>query len=144
MKTKNLNRLLTLLLCAALFLTLLSACSTKPAVETAPSVLQDGDALGTGKTAFTLVIVDKEGATTTVDVRTDEATVGAALLAHNIIAGETSDYGLYVKTVNGITADYDTDKTYWGFYIDGEYAMTGVDATEIVAGTTYTLRVEQG
>ena len=28
---------------------------------------------------------------------------------------------------------------YWAFYIDGEYAQTGVDATEIVADTTYEL-----
>jgi len=143
MKTKNLNRLLTLLLCAALFLTLLTACA-KPAADAGPSVCKDGDVLGSGKTAFTLLIVDKDGTETAVEIHTDETTVGAALLAHDLISGETSEYGLYVKTVNGITADYDTDKTYWGFYIDGEYAMTGVDATEIVAGTTYTFRVEQG
>lgn len=44
----------------------------------------------------------------------------------------------YVTTVNGITADWDTEKAYWAFYIGEEYAQTGVDATEIVAGTTYT------
>ncbi|MDD5953930.1 MAG: DUF4430 domain-containing protein [Firmicutes bacterium] len=43
-----------------------------------------------------------------------------------------------MTTVNGITADWDTEKAYWAFYIDGEYAQTGVDATEITAGATYT------
>ena len=143
MKNKNLNRLLTLLLSAALFLTLLSACGS-PAAQAEPPICKDGDVLGSGKTAFSLLIVDQDGAETAVEIHTDEATVGAALLALDLIAGDTSEYGLYVKTVNGITADYDVDKTYWGFYIDGEYAMTGVDSTEIVAGTTYTLRVEQG
>ena len=143
MKHHSLNRLLSLLLCAALFCTLLAACG-KTAAEPGSPLCQDGDVLGSGAVAFTLVIVDREGETTTVEVRTDEETVGAALLAHGLIAGENGDYGLYVKTVNGITADYDVDKTYWGFYIDGEYAMTGVDATEAVAGTTYTLKVEQG
>ena len=43
-----------------------------------------------------------------------------------LIAGEDSDYGLYVKTVNGVTVDYDTDGKYWAFYVDGEYAATDV------------------
>ena len=48
-----------------------------------------------------------------------------------------------MKTVNGITADYETDGTYWAFYIDGEYAMTGVDATEINEEAVYTFVVEK-
>ena len=70
-------------------------------------------------------------------------TVGAALLKLGVIAGDDSEYGLYVKTVNGETADYDADGTYWGFYINGEYAMTGVDATTLETGATYAFRVEK-
>ena len=57
--------------------------------------------------------------------------------------GEDGQYGLYVKTVNGITADYDVDGTYWAFYINGEYAMSGVDVTDIAAGSTYAFKVEK-
>lgn len=98
--------------------------------------------IGQGDTAFTLEVVDSEGARSLFNVKTNEKTVGAALLALDLIAGEDSQYGLYVKTVNGITADYDTDGSYWAFYIDGEYAQTGVDSTDIKAGATYTLKVE--
>ena len=70
-------------------------------------------------------------------------TVGAALLSLGLIAGEDSEYGLYVKTVNGETADYDVDGTYWAFYVNGEYAMTGVDATTLEAGAIYAFRVEK-
>ena len=59
-----------------------------------------------------------------------------------LIAGEDSEYGLYVKTVNGVTVDYDTDGKYWAFYVDGEYAATGVDSTDITAGATYTFKAE--
>ena len=69
-------------------------------------------------------------------------TVGAALLSLGLIAGEDSEYGLYVKTVNGVTVDYDTDGKYWAFYVDGEYAATGVDSTDITAGATYTFKAE--
>ena len=54
----------------------------------------------------------------------------------NIISGEESDYGLYIKEVIGITADYDTDGTYWAFYIDGQYAATGVDMTDAQNGAS--------
>ena len=67
--------------------------------------------------------------------------VGAALLKLELVAGENSPYGLYVKTVHGVTAD-DKAKQYWAFYVDGKYAEKGVDATEIVAGATYALKLE--
>lgn len=72
-------------------------------------------------------------------VHTDETTVGAALLANNLIAGDAGQYGLYIKEVNGITADYDVNQTYWAFYIDGEYAVSGVDSTDITEGAVYQL-----
>ena len=107
-------------------------------------VVTDGAVLGEGAHSFVLEIADAEGKTITATVNTDEETVGAALLKLNVIQGEDSEYGLYVKTVNGETADYNTDGVYWAFYINGEYAMTGVDATTLEAGATYAFRVEKG
>ena len=72
-------------------------------------------------------------------IKTDKDTVGAALLENGLIAGEEGAYGLYVKVVNGITADYDIDGSYWSFYVNGEYAMSGVDTTTIEEGVTYKL-----
>ena len=86
-----------------------------------------------------LVEVKAEDKTVTLTVKTDKTTVGDALLEHGLIAGEESQYGLYVKVVNGMTADYDVDQTYWAFYINGEYAMSGVDSTDIADGATYRL-----
>ena len=88
-------------------------------------------------------MIDGEGNETAVTVSTDADTVGAALAELGIVAGEDSDFGLYVKTVNNVTADYDTDGSYWAFYIDGEYATTGVDSTEINEDAVYTLQVEK-
>jgi len=85
------------------------------------------------------VEVSAEGKSIILTVNTDKTTVGEALVEHNLIAGEDGAYGLYVKYVNGMYADYDTDKSYWSFYINGEYAMTGVDTTEIKEGEVYKL-----
>lgn len=87
--------------------------------------------------------VAKDGGKVTFTVKTDADTVGKALLDQGVIAGEDSSYGLYVKTANGITLDYDTDGMYWAFYINGEYAQTGVDATGVEDGAVYAFRAEK-
>ena len=84
------------------------------------------------KTVEVEVKVEEQSVTFTI--HTDADTLGAALLEHELIEGEDSQFGIYVKTVNGILADYDVDKSYWGFYQNGEYLMTGVDTTAIVGG----------
>jgi len=89
------------------------------------------------------IVVDKEGSESSYTIKTDKKTVGEALIELEIIEGEDGPYGLFIKKVNGITADYDQDKTYWAFYIDGEYATTGADQTDIEEGVTYTLKVEK-
>ena len=99
--------------------------------------------LGEGQIKFLFTVVDKEGNEINFEIHTDKETVGEALLDLELIAGEDGEFGLYVKTVNGITADYDVDQTYWAFYVDGEYAMSGVDVTKIEEGKTYAFKVEK-
>ena len=99
--------------------------------------------LGDGSVKFTFIVVDADGNETDFVINTDKETVGDALLEQNLIEGEEGDYGLYVKTVNGITADYDTDHTYWAFYVNGEYSNTGVDSTPVNEGDTYEFKVEK-
>ena len=60
-----------------------------------------------------------------------------------IPVADGAEIGEGSKTVNGMTADYDKDGVYWAFYIDGEYAMTGVDATNITDGAQYAFRMEK-
>ena len=60
-----------------------------------------------------------------------------------IPVADGAEIGEGSKTFNGMTADYDKDGVYWAFYIDGEYAMTGVDATNITDGAQYAFRMEK-
>ncbi len=73
------------------------------------------------------------------EITTTSATVGEALLEKGLVEGEDGPYGLYVQSVCGVLADYNIDASYWSFLIDGEYAMTGVDKTDIEDGMTYSL-----
>ena len=95
------------------------------------------------KTSFTVVTTDLDGKETTHEIKTDAATVGEALIEEGLLKGHTTEYGLYVDEVNGIALDWEKDGKYWAFYINGEYAMTGVELTPIVEGETYMPKVEK-
>ena len=92
---------------------------------------------------FKLEVVDKDGNQSDFTVTTELATVGEALLKEGLIEGENGSYGLYVKKVNGISADYEKDGVYWAFYVNGEYASTGVDQTAVEDGAVYAFKVEK-
>lgn len=99
--------------------------------------------LGEGENEFLFTVVDKEGMETAFEIHTDKKIVGEALSELGLVEGEESEYGLFVKSVNGIVADYEIDGTYWAFYVNGEYAMSGVDTTTIEEGTAYMFKVEK-
>ena len=103
---------------------------------------KENTTLGTGAKTFTLQVCAYDK-TVSFTVKTDKETVGEALSELNLIEGEDSAYGLYIKKVNGILADYDVDQTYWAVYINGEYAMSGIDTTNVENGATYKLSREK-
>ena len=125
------KRTLSLLL-ALVMVFALTACGAKEEVPAADAV------------SFKVVVTDLEGNETAFEYTSSAASVGEALVAEGLIEGHETEYGLYIDTVNGITADWDADQTYWAFYINGEYATTGIDGTEIVADTTYGLTLTKG
>lgn len=99
--------------------------------------------IGEGAVKFSFNVTDSTGTEKKFEVHTDKKTVGEALLDVNLISGDESEYGLYVKTVDGITADFDKDGVYWAFYVDGKYAETGVDSTEVKEGSVYSFKIEK-
>lgn len=134
MKTKKiLSKIILTVLIAAMVLSL-AACGSGDSKD-------QGSSNATEK-SFTFEVGYLDGTGDSFTISTTRQYVGEALLDEGLIEGEQGDYGLYVKVVNGVTADYDVDGHYWAFYVDGEYASTGVDSTEIVDGAVYSFKVE--
>lgn len=131
----------------ALFMTVLmlaTAVSISAIAETATEAVEtEVEVLGEGTTVFSFEVTDGEGTVKSYEIHTDAETVGSALQELELIDGEDSSFGLYVKTVSGITADYDQDGTYWAFYVNGEYGTTGVDSTPVENGGVYAFKVEK-
>lgn len=112
--------------------------ATAQAVTEKPSVIYKGE----GEKTFIFIVTDADGKNTHFMIKTDKETVGEALLDEGLISGENGEFGLYVKTVNGITYDFDKDGKYWAFYEENTYASKGVDQTPITEGAVYSFRVE--
>ena len=102
------------------------------AVHTEDTELGDG-----ARTVF--VRVKAEDKSVLFTLHTDAKTVGEALIENSLVSGDEGPYGLYIKEVNGIVADYDEDQTYWSFNKDGKPMSTGVDQAEFIDGEEFEL-----
>lgn len=136
---KTITNRIVLLVFSLVFVMSLASCNTEGDRDVwADAVYTEDTELGSGSKTLTLEVKVNEHLIT-LTVKTDKSTVGEALTEQGIITGEQGDYGIYIKAVNGITADFDKTQTYWAFYVNGEYAMSGADTTEITEGAVYRL-----
>jgi hypothetical protein len=135
MKQKQLKSVLPLFLIAVIAVTAifsLTACNQEPALAKAMFIFE---LIEDGQAAYEVEIIEDN--VTMFNVKTTPAMVGTVLLELGIIDGEVSQFGLMVKTVDGLYADFNETGAYWQFQLDGEFSMTGVDSTEIQEGVTY-------
>lgn len=144
MKNNRTKKLLALVLVFVLTAAAaLAGCSTTPAETTAPPAeTQPVTEVGEGASNFELTIVDKDGVTHLYRVHTNVGMMGEALTEVDLIDGEQGPYGLYIKSVLGQVLDYETDGMYWAFYVNGEYAQTGVDQIPVEHNGKYMLKAE--
>lgn len=102
----------------------------------ANAIYKDDKALGNG--AKTVQVEVKAGdKSITFTLKTDKSTLADAMLEHGLVAGDNAAYGLYIKTVNGILADWDVDQTYWALSKDGTATATGASGVTVADGEHY-------
>ncbi len=90
-----------------------------------------------GMKTFTLTVVHSDGSEKVFTIKSDREFLAEALLDEKLIV-ESDSPGLYI-TVDGETADYNVDQSYWSFLIGEEYAMEGMNTTAITDGGVYKL-----
>jgi hypothetical protein len=97
----------------------------------------------TGAKTITVDINMPDGTTDTVTIKTDAAYLRGALEQEKLVQGEESQYGLFVKTVNGYTVD-DSRQEWWCFTKGGETLFTGIDDTPIADGDKFEITMTVG
>ena len=90
-----------------------------------------------GSKTFILTVVHSDGTSKDFTITSEKEFLADALLDENLIV-ESDSPGMY-NTVDGETADYSVDQSYWSFYVGGEYATEGMNTTPIVDGGNYKL-----
>lgn len=93
------------------------------------------------KKEITVTVVYGDKSTKDFVIKTNEDYLREALENEKLISGSESEYGLYVTTVDGVTAS-DADRQWWAFYLDDEMLMTGVDTTPVKDGDHFTIALE--
>ncbi|MCM1419186.1 MAG: hypothetical protein NC084_10080 [Bacteroides sp.] len=95
-----------------------------------------------GAKTITVTIADLE-TSEVFTIRTDAEFLAEALLAEDLVAGMESEYGLFIETANGITANAD-DQEWWCITKGGEDVFTGASATPIYDGDAFELTLTVG
>ena len=135
---KKLLKALLLLLLAVILVCTLTACADIDRTGDWETATYDRDTtLGKGEKTITVKVI-ADGQTLTFTVKTDKENLEDALVEVELIDGDVDAFGMYIKKVNGIVADYDADKHYWAITKDGESTLSA-KSTVIADGDTYEL-----
>ena len=87
--------------------------------------------------SITVEVCHKSGTVNTFPYETREEYLGPLLLESGLISGAIGEYGLFVDTVDGETADYAADGGWWQLTCNGEAANTGADQVALEDDTVY-------
>lgn len=93
--------------------------------------------LGEGNNTIKINIEVSTGRVT-LTLHTNQNNLKSALEEFNLINGHENSGLYYVDTVNGMTADYDKDKSYWQIFDNGNLSPVGISDIEISNGNEYT------
>lgn len=77
------------------------------------------------------------------NIKTNAEFLRGALEEQKLVEGDESEFGLFVKTVNGRTVD-DSKQEWWYFTKGGAEIMTGVDTTPIAQGDAFEITLKTG
>lgn len=92
-----------------------------------------------GTKSITVTVVHRDGTEKVFEYDTDEAYLGPVLLSQELVVGEEGPYGLVISAVDGETASWEENQSYWALFIGEEYATTGADTTPVNDGDAFKL-----
>nr|MBQ4317914.1 DUF4430 domain-containing protein [Clostridia bacterium] len=92
-----------------------------------------------GEKSITIEVVNSAQQSTIYELDTDAQYLRQAMEEADGLTfdGDEGEYGMMVMTVNGETADYNVDQSYWSFYVNGEYCNYGIDTQPVADGDAF-------
>lgn len=95
-----------------------------------------------GSKEITLTVQYPDGLTEQHSLTTDAAFLKEAADTVLTLGGEDSPQGFTLYSINGVEANFQTDKAYWAIYVNQEYGQYAIDRQPVADGDSYALRYE--
>ena len=96
------------------------------------------------KRTYTVQVVHSDGTVMEKQITTCQVYLANALFDENILTEEEGlSTGMYT-IVDGEEASWEKNQAYWGFYVDGQYAVEGMNTTQTKDGAVYKLEYTVG
>ncbi len=111
--------------------------ANRPEAPTTPTTPTGETTATEAMMKFTVIVVHADGTEKKFDYETAGGNLGPVLVEKGLIV-ESDSPGLY-NTVDGVTADWNVDQSYWSFYIGDEMAMYGMNDAVIHDGDVFKL-----
>lgn len=86
-----------------------------------------------------LITVTIDGKSVVITVKSDKDNLAEMLVEAGLVEGDESEYGLYIKRVNGVLADYDVDQSFWNLLQNGTPTAVGASSITVTDGDAYEL-----
>ena len=96
-----------------------------------------------GQKEIGVSVVYADAAQDEFELTTSAEFLRGALEEAGLVAGEESEFGLFITTVNGVAANADNEE-WWALSKGGEMLMTGADSTPIADGDHFELTLTIG
>ena len=93
----------------------------------------------TGGKAITVTVVHGDGSAKEFAYKTDAEYLGEVIVAEGLVEGENGPYGLMISAVDGESASWEENQSYWSILIGEEYATLGADSIPLEDGGAYSL-----
>ena len=97
-----------------------------------------------GSKSITIEVINSKAESTVYELNTDAEYLQQAMEEAEGLefAGDETEYGLTIHTINGEKADFTTDAAYWSFYVNGGYCNYGVSAQPVQDGDAFQIIYE--
>ena len=92
-----------------------------------------------GGKSITVTVIHADGTSKEFAYKTDAEFLGQVILSEGLVEGNDGPYGLEIHTVDGETASWEENQSYWALFIGEEYATTGADGVALTDGGVYKL-----
>ena len=94
-----------------------------------------------GSKNITIEVVNSNEESKVYELKTDaEYLIEAMEEADGLtFEGKEGEFGMSIMTVNGETADFNVDASYWAFYVNDEYCNYGVSEQPVEDGDAFAI-----